>query len=160
MESGKLKILLLGVGAATLLGLMAGGLATPDFATLATTKADEPSPTSARRGLGHELAANWTSFTGEIPDYVIGTDWATPGAAAAALQDSPAFAETDPPAPAHSGPPPPTVVRAAAHASDAAATADPSAPPPPSLGGDILAGMDSYAPPNPPDPGVPNPPAY
>lgn len=128
MESRKTKILLLGVGVATLLGLMAGGLATPDFATLATTKAAEPTPTTTRRGLGHELAANWTSFTGEIPDYVIGTDWATPGAAA--------------------------------HASDLAATAETPPLPPPSLGGDILAGLDSYAPPTPPDPGVPNPPAY
>jgi hypothetical protein len=158
MESRKTKILLLGVGAATLLGLMAGGLATPDFAALATTKDAEATPTTARRGLGHELAANWTSFTGEIPDYVIGTDWATPGAAAAALQDTPA--EAEPPAPTPVAPPPPAAVRATAHASDAAAMVEAPAPPPPSLGGDILAGMDSYAPPTPPDPGVPNPPAY
>jgi hypothetical protein len=159
MESRKTKILLLGVGVAALLGLMAGGLATPDFATLTTRKDAEPTPTTARRGLGHEMAANWTSFTGEIPDYVIGTDWATLGAAAAALQDIPA--EADPPAQAAAAaPPPPAVVRAVAHASDAAATAEAPPPPPPSIGGDILAGMDSYAPPTPPDPGVPNPPAY
>ncbi|MCI3135618.1 hypothetical protein, partial [Phenylobacterium aquaticum] len=104
MESRKTKILLLGVGAAALLGLMAGGLATPDFAALATTKDAEATPTTARRGLGHELAANWTSFTGEIPDYVIGTDWATPGAAAAACRTPP---RRPSPRPDPGRPPPP-----------------------------------------------------
>lgn len=159
MDSRKTKILLLGVGAATLLGLMAGGLATPDFAALEISKAAEPTPTAVRRNLGHGLAANWTSFTGEIPDYVIGTDWAAPGAAAAALQSEAAFAEDAPPALPPIIAPTVAAVRATAHASDASATEDKPPAPPPSLGGDILAGLDSYAPPSPPDPSFPRPPA-
>ncbi|WP_304217218.1 hypothetical protein [Phenylobacterium aquaticum] len=158
MDSEKTKILLLGIGAAALLGLAAGGLVTPDFGALAIAQDAQPLPVRKPRGLGHALAANWTSFTGEIPDYVIGTDWATPGAAAAALQDEPA---ADEPAPRSTPVHVPTLaqVRLEAHASDAIAQADLPAAPPPSMGGDILAGLDSYAPPTPPDPGLPHPPA-
>lgn len=137
-----MKALFLGLGVATMIGLSAGQTMKPVLSDF-EGGAQMLGPAS-----GHRVqrvidgAANWTSYGDKIPDYVIGTDWILPDMAAAE------YAEPPPPPPP---PEPKAEPQPIAHAT-VAYQEEPQPPPRyPSEGGDILAGMDSYAPPTPPE---------
>lgn len=159
MDPERLKILFAGVAASAALGLLLGDLMTPDFVALAELQASEPLPQipvpPRARAMGHELAAEWTSLTGDIPDYVIGTDWTQPGAAALAFEADARDAAPDPEPAAKSSPETAKSQAPVAqpdHAAAQAAARDQAelhtAPSYPSQGGGILAGLES--PPAPP----------
>jgi len=145
-----MKALFLGLSVATVMGLSAGGAMKP------VTTDFQGGPQSLAPAGGHraqrvfDAATSWTSYGGHIPDYVIGTDWIAPDMSMAAAALDP---EPDPPAP-DAASPPAVVIQAVAQAEE-----PPRAPPHhPSIDGDILAGMDSYAPPTPPENLAPAPP--
>ena len=149
MWDWKMKALFLGLSVATVMGLSAGGAMKPVLADF------QGGPQSLLPVSGHRAerifneTASWTSYGGHIPDYVIGTDWIAPDMSMATAALDP---EPDPPVPEAKAPAP-----AAPH------VARVEEPPPepthyPSTGGDILAGMDSYAPPTPPENLAPTPP--
>lgn len=151
MWDWKMKALFLGLSVATVVGLSAGGAMKPVLSDFEGGPRFA-SPLSARRPApAWAETATWTSYGADIPDYVIGTDWTSPEVAmAAAAAEEPEAAEPPPP------PPPPSP--------EAEPEPEAEAPPAPhlsypSLGGDILAGMDSYAPPTPPANTSPEPPA-
>jgi nucleoside phosphorylase len=146
MDPERLKILFAGVAASAALGLLLGDLMTPDFVALAELQAAEPLPQIPvpRRAqvMGQEIAAEWTSLTGDIPDYVIGTDWSQPAAVALAVAAQNPPAPRPEPASARDAPPAPSASAAQAMAQD---QADLHAQPAyPSQGGDILAGLDPH----------------
>lgn len=150
MDPERLKLLFAGVAASAALGLLLGDLMTPDFVALAEAQAAEPLPEipvpRQARAVGKELAAEWTSWTGDIPDYVIGTDWTQPGAAALAADSE---AEQPPPPsppeePTAQAPAPPPAPAAAAPVRTAEAEPHP-APAYPSMGGGVLAGLEPQA---------------
>lgn len=137
-----MKALFLGLSVATVMGLSAGGAMKPaltDFRGGPQALAPISGPRAQRV---FNAAANWTSYGGDIPDYMIGTDWIAPDMSMAAAAMGP---EPAPPKPEDAAPAP-TIAPAVAKADE---------PPPPtrypSMGGDILAGMDSYEPPTPPE---------
>ena len=142
MDPERLKVLFAGVAASAALGLLLGDLMTPDFITLAEQQAAEPLPQipgpHRAQVMAGEIAAEWTSLTGDIPDYVIGTDWTQPGALALAVESQ----DTPPPeaAPATEpvAAPTPAAVQALAH-DQADLHAQPAYP---SQGGGILAGIE------------------
>lgn len=144
MDPERLKILFAGVAASAALGLLLGDLMTPDFLALAELQAAEPLPQipvpRRAQAVGHDLAAEWTSLTGDIPDYVIGTDWSQPAAVALAVaaQES-SLPEREP---AAETPPAPNPAAAQAAARDQADLH--ASPAYPSQGGDILAGLDAH----------------
>jgi hypothetical protein len=143
-----MKALFLGLSVATVMGLLAGGAMKP------VTTDFQGGPQSLAPVSGHRAqrvfdeTASWTSYGGDIPDYVIGADWIAPDMSAAAALDP----EPEPPAPAAKKPERIVV--------EIAQVEEPPAPPPnyPSTGGDILAGMGSYSPPVPPQNVAPAPP--
>lgn len=144
-----MKALFMGLSVATVMGLSAGGAMKP------VTTDFQGGPQSLAPAAGRRAqrvvndAASWTSYGGQFPDYVIGTDWIAPDMSMAAAALDP---EPDPPAP-EAKKAEPVVVQVAA------AREPPSAPTRyPSTSGDILAGMDSYAPPTPPENVAPAPP--
>jgi hypothetical protein len=149
MWDWKMKALFLGLSVATIMGLSAGGALKP------VTSDFQGGPQSLSPPSGHRTqrvfneAASWTSYAGAVPDYVIGADWIAPDMSMAAAALDP---EPDPPAPEATKPAPVVV--------QVAKTEEPPAPPThyPSTDGDILAGMDSYAPPTPPENAGPIPP--
>ena len=134
-----------GMAIATVAGLVIGGVSKPDIREM--TDLDGPqllSGTSGERlGPGIRQNASWTSYGGQVPDYVIGTDWTQP-----AYPVEMARAEPEPePEPARvvdEGPP----VRMAPvkYVSEVA-----PAPSYPSMGGDILAGLQATDPSPPPE---------
>ncbi len=146
MDPERLKVLFAGVAASAALGLLLGDLMTPDFINLAQQQAAEPLPQipvpRRAQAMAGEIAAEWTSLTGDIPDYVIGTDWNQPGALALAVesQDAPAPETQAEPPPTPEPSLAPTPVAAQALARD---QADLHAQPAyPSQGGGILAGIE------------------
>jgi hypothetical protein len=145
----KMKALFLGLSVATVMGLSAGGALKP-VTTDFQGGPQSLSPLSAHRAQRvFDETASWTGYGGRIPDYVIGTDWIVPDMSLAAAALNP---EPEPPAPAAKTPERVVV--------EIAEVEEPPAPPTryPSTGGDILAGMSSYAPPTPPQNVAPAPP--
>ncbi len=145
-----MKALFLGLSVATVMGLSAGGAMKP------VTSDFQGGPQSLAPRAGHRAervfnaATSWTSYGGHVPDYVIGTDWIAPDMSMAAAALDP---EPEPAAP-EAASPVAVVVQAVAETEE-----PPRAPPHnPSVEGDILAGMDSYAPPTPPENVAPAPP--
>lgn len=144
-----MKALFLGLSVATVMGLSAGGAMKP------VTTDFQGGPQSLAPVSGHRArraideTTSWTSYGGNIPDYVIGTDWIAPdmSMAAAALDPEPEPSAPDAKTPER------VVV-------EVGKVEEPPAPPThyPSTGGDILAGMDNYAPPTPPQNVAPAPP--
>lgn len=143
-----MKALFLGMSVATVMGLWAGGAMKPlSDAFEGGAQIMTPPPPARHVPQPWADAATWTSYGANIPDYVIGTDWIEPQLALASAAEA-----------QEAEPPPAPQVKAA-----------PPLPPPqleerpapeqryPSLGGDILAGMDSYAPPTPPQDTPPEP---
>jgi hypothetical protein len=149
MWDWKMKALFLGLSVATVMGLSAGGALKPVTADF------QGGPQSLSPVSGHRAqrvfneAASWTSYAGNVPDYVIGTDWIAPDMSMAAAALDP---EPERPTP-ESKTSEPVVVQIAK-------VEEPPAEPThyPSTGGDILAGMDNYAPPTPPENAGPAPP--
>lgn len=147
-----MKALFLGLSVATVMGLSAGGAMKPVTSDFQGGPQSLAPPSGHRAERVFNSATSWTSYGGHVPDYVIGTDWIAPdmSLAAAALDPEP---EPEPPEP-ETASPAPVVVQAVAQAEE-----PPRAPPHnPSIEGDILAGMDSYAPPTPPENLAPAPP--
>jgi hypothetical protein len=143
----KMKALFLGLGVATVIGISAGQSMKPALSDF-EGGAQMLAPAS-----GHRVqriidgAASWTSYGNQIPDYVIGTDWILPDMAATE------YAEPPPQPPEPKAEPQP-IAR-----TEVASREEPQPPTRyPSEGGDILAGMDSYAPPTPPENTAPSPP--
>lgn len=142
-----MKALFLGLGVATVIGISAGQSLRPTLSDF------EGGAQMLAPAAGHRVqrvidgAASWTSYGNRIPDYVIGTDWIMPDMAAAE------FAEPPPPPPEPKPEPQPIAHTPPPYKEE-------PQPPPryPSMGGDILAGMDSYAPPTPPENVAPTPP--
>ncbi len=126
-----------GMAIATVAGLVIGGVSKPDIREF--TELEGPQLLSGTSGVrldpGIRQNATWTSYGGQVPDYVIGTDWTQP-----AYPVEMAEAEPEPePQPARvvdEGPP----VRMAPvkYVSEVA-----PAPSYPSMGGDILAGLQA-----------------
>jgi hypothetical protein len=149
MWDWKMKALFMGLGVATVMGLSAGGAMKPAISDF------QDGPQSLAPVSGHRAqrvfdeAVSWTSYGGSVPDYVIGTDWIAPDMSMAAAALDP---EPEPAAPEAKKPEPVVV--------EVADVEEPPAPPThyPSASGDILAGMDSYAPPTPPENVAPTPP--
>lgn len=146
MDPERLKVLFAGVAASAALGLLLGDLMTPDFITLAEQQATEPLPQipvpHRAQAMAGEIAAEWTSLTGDIPDYVIGTDWTQPDALALAVES-----QDTPPPETHAEPAlaaePAAALTPAATQAMARDQADLHAQPAyPSQGGGILAGVE------------------
>ena len=142
MDPERLKVLFAGVAASAALGLLLGDLMTPDFITLAEQQATEPLPQipvpRRAQAMAGEIAAEWTSLTGDIPDYVIGTDWTQPGALALAPEPQDTPTPEPPPAPEPAAAPSPAAAQALAR-DQADLKTQPAFP---SQGGGILAGLE------------------
>lgn len=152
MWDWKMKALFLGLSVATVAGLSAGGAMKPVLSDFEGGP-QFASPLSPRRAPPTWAeTASWTSYGANIPDYVIGTDWVSPEVAMAVAAQDPE------PEPAESPPPPPPPPPEPKPAPQAESPPEPHLSYP-SVGGDILAGMDSYAPPTPPSDAPPEPPA-
>lgn len=124
-----------GVAIATVAGLILGGVSKPDIREMSDL--DGPQLVSGqagqRLGPGSQQTASWTSYGGQVPDYVIGTDWAHPDHPVEMAQAEPEV-EPEPARVIHEDPP----VRLA----PAKYEPEPLPPPSyPSMGGDILAGL-------------------
>ncbi|HEX5379374.1 MAG TPA: hypothetical protein VFW47_12405 [Phenylobacterium sp.] len=140
-----MRALFLGTSVATVIGLSAGGAMKP-VASDFQTGPRSLTPASVRRATSDwSEAVNWTKYGADLPDYVIGADWVTAEIPMIEMESEPVAEAAPPPPP----PPPPEPPRQMIE-DDRQAPALSY----PSVGGDILAGMDSYAPPTPPrDPG-------
>lgn len=129
-----------GVAIATVAGLILGGAAKPDLREM--TDLDGPQlvagQSGERLGPGFQQTASWTGYGGQVPDYVIGADWIQPDQPVEMAQAEP---EPEPARIVYEAPP----VRLAPVKYES----EPAAPPSyPSMGGDILAGMETaHAPP-------------
>ena len=130
-----------GVAIAAVAGLVLGGASKPNLRE--GSHLDGPqllSGVSGERSVpGFNQNASWTGYGGQIPDYVIGTDWTQP-----AYPAEFASAEPDPePEPAR------VAYEAPVRPAVAPRYETAPAPPPtyPSLGGDILAGLQAAEPP-------------
>lgn len=143
-----MRVLFLGMSVATVIGLSAGGAMKPVLEDFVGGPQTQLAAAARRAAPAWREAGSWTSYNGDIPDYVIGTDWISANAAMAAAEPTPAPPEPEP----QREPPEPFAQHVALE----------EAPPPPprypSAAGDILAGMESYAPPTPPDDKPPIPP--
>ena len=142
-----LKTLFAGVGVAAVSGLLLGGAMQPDL------RGDE-------RPEGPQIFAGWsgvrstgpfddgltlTYYEGQIPDYVVGTDWKQ----TIAWQESPEIAEA--PADYSAFDEPEAAAEASAYAADASWQEPPPEPPAyPSLSGGVAYGVDLPPPPPPP----------
>ena len=130
-----------GMAIATVAGLAIGGVSKPDIREM--TDLDGPqllSGTSGERlAPGIRQNASWTSYGGQVPDYVIGTDWIQP---AYPVEMAPAHPEpgADPEPARMVNEAPPVRLAPVKYVSEAAA-----APWYPSMGGDILAGVQAAA---------------
>ena len=124
-----------GMAIATVAGLVIGGASKPDIREM--TDLDGPQLLSGqsgqRLGPGFNQTASWTSYNGNVPDYVIGTDWTQPAYPVEMAQADP---EPEPAAMVYEAPP----VRAA----PVKYQSEPAPPPSyPSMGGDILSGIET-----------------
>ncbi|MDO8799867.1 hypothetical protein [Phenylobacterium sp.] len=131
-----------GMAIATVAGLILGGAAKPDLRVM--TDLDGPQllagQSGERLGPGFQQTASWTSYGGQVPDYVIGTDWTQPDHPVEMAQAEPQ-PEPEPERVSYADPP----VRLAPVKYES----EPAPPPSyPSMGGDILAGLQAaHAPP-------------
>lgn len=129
-----------GMAIATVAGLILGGVSKPDIREM--TDLDGPQLVAGqggeRLGPGSVQTASWTSYGGQVPDYVIGTDWTQPDQPVEMALAEP---EPEPARIVYEAPP----VRLAPVKYES----EPAAPPSyPSMGGDILAGISTaHAPP-------------
>ncbi len=136
-----LRHVFFGMAIATLAGLAMGGASKPDIREM--TDLDGPQLVAGqggeRLGPGFSQTASWTGYGGQVPDYVIGTDWIQ--------SDHPVeMAEADP----EFEPEPARVVHEERPIRLAPAKYESESAPPsyPSMGGDILAGLQAaHAPP-------------
>ncbi|HEX2560124.1 hypothetical protein [Phenylobacterium sp.] len=138
-----------GIAAASVVGLLMGGALKPSLREIAGP--DGPQMLSGvsgkrvyRDGYGE---ADFTSWTGQPPDYVVGTDWLRPPVYPdASAYEPPSYNYDDY---AYEELPP---VDYAAPAPYELADLEPPPPPPrmPSLDGDVLAGVGIPPPPEPP----------
>lgn len=132
-----LRHVFFGMAIATLAGLAIGGASKPDIREM--TDLDGPQLVAGQSGQrldpGFSQAANFTSHGGQVPDYVIGTDWVQPDHPVEMAQAEPEL-EPQPARVIHEEPP----VRLA----PAKYESEPVPPPSyPSMGGDILAGLQT-----------------
>lgn len=141
-----------GMAIATVAGLVIGGASKPDIREM--TDLDGPQLLSGqsgeRLGPGFRQTASWTSYGGQVPDYVIGTDWIQ-----SAYPVEVAQAEPEP------EPTPVAKEDAPVRWTPAKYESEPAPPPSyPSMGGDILAGLETARPPPAPQetPDEPTPP--
>ncbi|CAN5478311.1 hypothetical protein BH10PSE5_BH10PSE5_16510 [soil metagenome] len=133
-----------GMAIATVAGLILGGASKPDIREM--TDLDGPQLLSGqsgeRLGPGFRQTASWTGYNGQVPDYVIGTDWTRP----APVEMARAEPEPEPARAVHEDAP--------VRWTPAKYESEPAPPPSyPSMGGDILAGLETaHAPPTPQEP--------
>lgn len=145
-----------GIAAASAVGLLVGAAMKPSLREIAGP--DGPQMLSGvsgkriyRNGYGE---ADWTSWTGPPPDYVIGTDWLRPPVYPedeALVVDPEAYAYEEPPLETYQPPAPPPPYELA----DLERRERPRIP---SLEGDVLGGVGVPPPPEPPVEGAYLPP--
>jgi hypothetical protein len=126
-----------GMAIATVAGLILGGVSKPDIREMSDLDGPQlvAGQAGERLGPGSAQTASWTSYGGQVPDYVIGTDWILPDQPVEMAQIEPE-PEPEPARIVHDAPP----VRLA----PAKYESEPAAPPSyPSMGGDILAGIET-----------------
>ena len=130
-----------GMAFATVAGLILGGVSKPNIREMTDLEGPQllSGQAGERLGPGFRQTASWTSYNGQVPDYVIGTDWTQP----APVEMAKAEPEPEPARVAHEDAP--------VHWIPAKYESEPAPPPSyPSMGGDILAGLaTAHAPPAP-----------
>ncbi|WP_340644130.1 hypothetical protein [Phenylobacterium sp.] len=130
-----LRHVFFGMAIATVAGLSIGAASKPEIREM--TDLDGPQLLAGhageRLGPGLRQTASWTSYSGQVPDYVIGTDWTQP-AHPVEMAEADLEPEPEPARVAYQQPP----VRLA----PAKYESEPVPPLSyPSMGGDILAGL-------------------